>query len=72
MSIDERLEAITHTLELVSQMHLDNERKYEERFARIDERFARLDERITRVVNIVEKLAQVVESHERRLDSLEG
>ena len=58
MNLDERLEALTHTVELLAQMRIDDERKYEERFHRI--------------LDAIEKLAQIAESHERRLDGLEG
>ena len=58
MSLDERLEALTHSVELLAQMHQDNERKYDERFHKI--------------LDVIEKLAQIAESHERRLNHLDG
>jgi di/tripeptidase len=65
MNLDERLEALTHTVELLAQMRIDDERKYEERFKKFEERFHR-------ILDAIEKLAQIAESHERRLDGLEG
>jgi hypothetical protein len=65
MSLDERLEALTHSVELLAQMHQDNERKYEERFNKYDERF-------NKILDAIEKLAQIAESHERRLNHLDG
>ncbi|MGI9070159.1 MAG: hypothetical protein ACR2JB_02230 [Bryobacteraceae bacterium] len=35
MNLDERLEALTHTVALQAQMRIDDERKYEDRFHRI-------------------------------------
>jgi di/tripeptidase len=58
MTLDERLEALTHTVELMAQMRTDDERKYEERFHRI--------------LDVVERVAEIAESHERPLDGLEG
>lgn len=57
-SIEDRLEAITHTLELVSQMQL----KSEERQAKTDKQIKRLG----RYIRII------VMDHEQRLAALEG
>ncbi|MGA8027404.1 MAG: hypothetical protein WB992_09675 [Bryobacteraceae bacterium] len=35
MDIDERIEALTQSVELLSQMHQDNEKKYERLFERL-------------------------------------
>jgi di/tripeptidase len=51
MTLDERVEALTHTVELMAQMRTDDERKYEERFHRI--------------LDVVERVAEIAESHER-------
>src|SRR5690242_16378341 len=37
MTIDERLEAITHSLDTLTKIHLDNDREYHDRFAEIAE-----------------------------------
>ena len=72
MTLDERIEALTHTVELLAQMHLDNERKFEERFAKFEERFGKYDERLAKVVDVVERLAAIAQSHEHRLNNLEN
>ncbi len=64
MSPDERIEALTHNVELLAQMHLDGERKFEERFRKYDERF-------NRILDAIEKLAQIASNHEGRLKDLE-
>ena len=51
MNLDERIEALTQTLELFAQMQRDNERQYEKRFREFDTRFDGL-------LDIVEKLTQ--------------
>ncbi len=65
MNIDDRIEALTQSVELLAQMHHDNEAKYEERFKR-------LDEFIERIVSVRESLAAIAANHQRRLTNLEG
>ena len=65
MTIDERIEALTQSVELLAQMHRDNERKYEERFARLEG----LTERI---VNVRETVAHILDDHDGPLRRLEG
>ena len=65
MTLDERLGALTHSVELLAQMHQNNGRKYEERFNKYEERFGK-------ILDAIEKLAQIAESHERRLNHLDG
>jgi hypothetical protein len=65
MDIEQRLEALTQTVELLARMHVDHEREYHERSVRTDERLAQLMETMTRLANIVE-------AHEERLDDLDG
>jgi flagellar capping protein FliD len=64
LTIDERIEALTHSVELLSQMHQDNERKYEERFAR-------METLLERIVGVQETLARIVNGHEQRITDLE-
>jgi hypothetical protein len=63
MNIDERIEALTQTVELLAHMHQDNEKKW--------------DERLGKMLDIVERL-EIIQIHERRhndhdtrLDNLE-
>jgi len=92
MTIDERLEklaertdAIAQSLELLTSLHLDNERrlaeyaaksderfaKTEERFGKYEERSAKTEERMAQLMETMNRLANVVISHEERLDGLE-
>ncbi len=64
MTIDERLEALTQSVELLAQMHRDNE-------ARDEQRFQKLESLIERIVSLQERLGIIVVDHERRLDNLE-
>ena len=64
MNIDERIEALTHTVELLAQMHIDNERANQKRFEQYDIRFEK-------VLGVIEQLTRVTEVHERRISHLE-
>jgi predicted metallo-beta-lactamase superfamily hydrolase len=64
-SIDERLEAINQTLELVAAMHIDNDKEFRERFAEIAKAQKQDGENIR-------ALARIAEIHHERLSRLEG
>lgn len=72
MTIDERVEVLVQTVELMAQMHRDNERKYDALLLKQDERVNKTDERIGRLGQVVESLYQIAQSHEQRLDRLES
>ena len=65
MNIDERIEALTMNVELIS-------RDVESLRESLRETTEKQSEQIGRVLAIVEKLAGIAESHERRLGHLEG
>ena len=65
MTIDERLEALTMNVELIS-------RDVESLRESIGKLAEKSDNDISRVLGVIEKLASIAESHERRLDDLEG
>lgn len=67
MTIDERIEALTHSVELLSLMHTDNERQYAEMFKRMDAGMGqneliiqRLDASIARLDVTVQRLTDIV------------
>jgi hypothetical protein len=81
MNIDERLEALTHSVELLASLHRNNEKRME----RLDQHMENFAEEIeaTRqakpatgfVVDIAEgtaRLLRAVETHEQRISDLEG
>ncbi len=71
MTIDERLEALTQSLELWSQMHMDASKEYEERFRANEERLAQLMDTMNRLGRILEIHDQRIDDHGDRLDNLE-
>ena len=68
-TIEERLEAVVQTLELVAAMQRDHEKQLAESDERWNRRFAQSDERWNQRFD---KLLTIVESHDRRLTGLEG
>jgi hypothetical protein len=64
LTIDERLEALTHTVELLAQMHLDRDREYQLRFQRNEERLRQL-------MDAMNRLGRIIEIDEQRLDDME-
>jgi|NGEPerStandDraft_6_1074524.scaffolds.fasta_scaffold447624_1 hypothetical protein len=71
-TIDDRIEAVVQTLELVAAMQRDNEKRLADSDQRWTERAAQWDQRFEKVMNGLERLTHVAESHERRLSDLEG
>jgi hypothetical protein len=63
-TIDERLEAINQTLELVAAMHVDNDKEFRERFAQI----AKLQEQDGEHIRALVRIAEI---HHQRLSRLE-
>jgi len=49
MTIDERLEALTQSVELMAHMPQENEKRYAERFNRNEERLAQLMDTMNRL-----------------------
>jgi hypothetical protein len=60
VTIDERLEALTQTVEIIAGMQRDNER-----------RFAETDRRMAQVLEAITQLGRIAESHDHGLDNLE-
>jgi hypothetical protein len=75
MNIDERLEALTQTVELLAQMHKDNEQgmeRFGREMERLSERNTRLEGLVTEIAEGTARLLHVVETHEQRINNLEG
>jgi hypothetical protein len=65
MTIDERIEALTQSVELLATLHRDLEQS-------TAKNFERLEQNIGRLTTTVERLANVVISHQERIDRIEG
>jgi hypothetical protein len=60
VNIDQRLEALTHSVELLAAMHKDSEK-----------RMQRLEELVTGIAEGTARLLHVIEVHEQRISDLE-
>jgi hypothetical protein len=72
MTIDERLEALTQSLELLTSIVAENQKRQtlaEERQARAEERYERAEAALQERFML---LAELLRSHDARLDKLEG
>ena len=64
MTLDERIEALTQSVELLASMHQDLEKKWDGRMGKMVE----ILERVSRLIEIHE---QRLNNHDKRLDDLE-
>lgn len=74
MNIDQRLEALPQTVELLASLHKDNEKRME-RLDQHMEQFAtrnvRLEGLVTGIAEGTARLVHVIEVHEQRIRDLE-
>lgn len=71
MTIDERLDALAQSLELLASMHRDLEEKTVKGFEEMRASSAKTDARFAETLGFINRLAHVAEAHEQRLDNLE-
>jgi hypothetical protein len=78
MNIDDRIEALKQTVELMAQMHRDNEERAAANEVKWDANEAKWNERFGKMPDIVERLDKIIQIHEARhnghddrLDNLE-
>jgi hypothetical protein len=78
-TIDERLEGLTQTVELIARMQLENEKRFEKRFVEFDKRFAEIANILQQIATNQKRdgehilaLVRIAELHDRRLTHLEG
>ena len=67
-TIDERLEAITQTLEIVAGMQRENEKKQQEN----EKRFDQITHNFEMTLDSIKRLENIAVAHEQRLDDIEG
>jgi hypothetical protein len=83
VTLDDRIEALRQTVELLAHMHLDNEKAAAERDAEREkanaerekanaQKFAVLAEATTQLMDTVNRIGRILEIHENRLDQLEN
>jgi len=67
MTIDERLEALTQTVELIAHAQIKNDERIEQLTARID----RVTGMLAETGTFINQLARIAEAHEHRIERLE-
>jgi len=85
MTIDERLETLARSMELLTRLPVDTEKRHEERFAQYDRLFKdneqrmeqvldainRQEQRMGQVLDAINRLANIAEAYQMRLDEHE-
>ncbi len=70
-NIDDASAAVAQNLELLSQMHMDNERRLASLEQQTAQRFAETAQRFSETLGFINKLAHIAEAHDRRIEDLE-
>ena len=70
MNIDERLEALTQSVELLASMQKTSEQRAAKQ--RVETYMARMMQSITRLSNIASVHSIAIEDHQQRIEDLEG
>lgn len=68
MTIDERLEALTQSLEVWTHMHMDASKEYEGRFRANEERVRENELRMAQLMDTMNRLGCILEIHDQQLD----
>ena len=71
MTLDERLEALTQSVELLASMHTDNEGKLAALDKKFTEAVADIKDLLNRMGRILEHHDLSIDDHEERIDRLE-
>jgi hypothetical protein len=71
MNLDERLEALTHSVELMAAMHKDNEARMGQYEARMEQYARDTDRRMKRLDRYVQAGMTILFDHNTRLRTLE-
>jgi oligoribonuclease (3'-5' exoribonuclease) len=68
MTTDERIDALTQSVELLASMHKDNEKKMVE----FSQKHTKLEGLVSQIAEGTARLLHAVEAHEQRISNLEG
>jgi hypothetical protein len=71
MSIDERIEALTQSVELIASLHRDLEQATAKNFERLTTSMERLTTSMERLTTSMGRLTTVAIAHEERIERLE-
>jgi hypothetical protein len=71
MTLDERLEALTQSVELIAATQTDNERRTRMGFETLTSLHADNERRMGQLMETMNHLGRIVENHEQRIEHLE-
>jgi predicted nucleic acid-binding Zn-ribbon protein len=71
MTLDERIEALVQTVELLAAIHKDNEVKYEGRFDKLTQAVQQNEVRAAQLMDTMNRLGRILEIHDARIDGHE-
>jgi hypothetical protein len=71
-TLDERLAALTHSLELLAQMRNDGEKTWELRWAASEKRFSQITHNFEIVHDSIKRLENIALPHQQRIDDIES
>ncbi len=75
MNLDDRLDALTQTVELLAAMHKDNEKRaaqFLDALTKLSKSNVRLEKLVADIAEGTARLLHVAEIHEQRITHLEG
>ena len=70
MTIDERLEALTQSVELIASTHADSDRRTRQGFETLTGLHADTDARINKLIDLAETQQRQIEAHDTQIDAL--
>jgi hypothetical protein len=70
MTIDQRIEALTQSLELLATLHHDLEKMHREQEQKSTARFTETDERLDRLTGLTEALGAGIVAHDNQIGTL--
>jgi hypothetical protein len=78
MTIDERLEALAQSMEVLQGMHMDNDKRFTEQIRHLavvaeqnEARVGELAKRSLQMMEAINRLAHIADIHDRRIERLE-
>jgi hypothetical protein len=76
MTIDERLEALTQTVELMAHMHVETDKRLSAAIASVSEAHAKTEKTVDRMAETIRRMGRyamvIARDHEGRLAALES
>jgi len=72
VNIDERIQTIAESLELVASLQHDHEKRHAQDFEEVMSLHRDNEKRLAQVMDTMNRLGRIIEIHDQRLDEHEG